>query len=402
MADAQSESRDHHWADNLIYMEAGGDIVNLPEPARAEEGKERVVWGLLIALLITLPAFWMSSLPIRPFTLQGGRHPIDAVMIAIVLGMAVSNLWTLPTIFRPGIKFAIKKILPLGIILLGARLHFLDILRVGFAGLMLSLVEIVVALGLLFLFARIFRLPPKLAALLGIGTAICGGTAIVAAAPVIEAEDEDVVFSIATVTLLGLMAMFLLPVIGALAGLSPKAFGVWAGLAIHQTPQVIAAGFAHSQEAGETATIVKLARVCLLAPVVFLMGLAYARSKARGAHKVGLNPISYLRLFPIFVLGFLAMALLRTVGLLPDMTIHLSGESLVGRMLSTPDQSFNVASLARVSSKFCVVVSMAGVGLETNFSGLRKIGPKPFAAGLAAALIIGGLILALIMVLEIG
>ncbi len=112
---------------------------------------------------------------------------------------------------------------------------------------------------------------------LGIGTAICGGTAIVAAAPVIEAEEAEVVFGVATVTLLGLIGMFLLPVLGHWLALSDKAFGIWAGLAIHQLPQVVAAGFAYSPGAGEQATVVKLARICLLAPIVFIVGFIYAR-----------------------------------------------------------------------------------------------------------------------------
>ena len=136
---------------------------------------------------------------------------------------------------------------------------------------------LVIALLLLLLLTRALKLPAKLGVLLGVGTAICGGTAIVATAPVIEAEEKDVVFSVATVTLLGLIAMFTLPIIGQFLHLTSKAFGIWAGLAIHQTPQVIAAGFSYSPEAGGTATIVKLARVCLLAPVVFIAKSEVAR-----------------------------------------------------------------------------------------------------------------------------
>src|SRR5205807_8098122 len=151
----------------------------------------------------------------------------------------------------------------------------------------------VVALVLLFFLTRMLKLPRKLGVLLGVGTAICGGTAIVATAPVIEAEEKDVVFSVATVTLLGLIAMFSLPIIGHMLELSSKAFGIWAGLAIHQTPQVVAAGFAYSNEAGQTATIVKLARVCLLAPVVFLIGLVYARNKLKATGASERKNINY-------------------------------------------------------------------------------------------------------------
>jgi uncharacterized integral membrane protein (TIGR00698 family) len=189
--------------------------------------------------------------------------------------------------------------------------------------------ETVVALALLLLLTRLLKLPGKLGVLLGVGTAICGGTAIVATAPVIEAEEKDVVFSVATVTLLGLIAMFTLPVIGHLMDLSSKAFGIWAGLAIHQTPQVIAAGFSYSPEAGGTATIVKLARVCLLAPVVFIIGVVYARQKLKETGVSERKRINYFHLFPMFVIGFLAVALVNTVGLLPKLTLHIADGSLL-------------------------------------------------------------------------
>src|SRR5262249_55415031 len=156
---------------------------------------------------VTLVAMSLAEVRVWPFTLPDGRHPIEPVMMAIVLGMALSSCWAVPKSLQPGIKFSVKKLLPLGIILLGARLNFRDLAKAGFEGLVLSICETLVALLLLFLLTRLLKLPAKLGTLLGVGTAICGGTAIVATAPVIEAEEKDVVFSVATVTLLGLIAM---------------------------------------------------------------------------------------------------------------------------------------------------------------------------------------------------
>src|SRR5438093_8270785 len=304
---------DYSWAEYLDYMEGGGsDVLTLPAAkpvTAAEKKKEQPIWGVLVALGVTLVAMFAAELPFPPFTIAG-KHPIEPVMFAIVLGMVLSNVWALPKTLQPGIKFSVKKLLPLGIVLLGARLNFLDLVKVGAEGLALSVMETAVALALLLALTRVLKLPQKLGVLLGVGTAICGGTAIVATAPVIEAEEKDVVFSVATVTLLGLIAMFTMPVIGHLLGLSSKAFGVWAGLAIHQTPQVVAAGFAYSPtgkpyspEAGQTATIVKLARVCLLAPVVFTIGVLYARRKLKQTGAGERKRINYLHLFPIFVVG---------------------------------------------------------------------------------------------------
>ena len=327
---------------------------------------------------------------------------LEPVMIAIVLGMVVSNLWKLPKTLQPGIKFSVKKLLPLGIVLLGARLNFGEMMKVGLAGLALSALETFFALSLLLVLARWLKLPSKLGTLLGVGTAICGGTAIVATAPAIEAEDKDVAFSVATVTLLGLLAMFTLPVAGHLMDLSSKQFGVWAGLAIHQTPQVVAAGYAYSPKnmdyspvAGDTATIVKMSRVCLLAPVVFLLGLFYTRRKAREGDSAGTKRINYLHLFPMFVLGFVGMALMNTLGLLPELTVRHAA------LLGEGAHTITLASAAEQGSRFCILLSMAGVGLETKFSAMRQTGLKPFAASLVAVLLVAVVVLILIKALGI-
>jgi uncharacterized integral membrane protein (TIGR00698 family) len=306
--------------------------------------------------------------------------------------MVISNIWSIPRPLHSGIKFSVKKLLPIGIVLLGARLNFAEMLKVGGQGLALSVLETGVALFLLLVLTKLMKLPRKLGVLLGIGTAICGGTAIVAVAPVIEAEEKDVAFSVATVTLLGLIGMFLLPVLGHTMAMTEKAFGVWAGLAIHQTPQVIAAGFAYGTEAGETATIVKLARVCLLAPVVFVIGLVYARQKLKRTGVSEHKNINYAHLFPMFVLGFLAMALLNTAGLLPKVTAHITNASV----LHAGDREINTANFLEQISKICIVISMAGVGLETKFASMRQTGMKPFIASLVAVLVVAVMVLALI------
>jgi len=225
----------------------------------------------------------------------------------------------------------------------------------------------------------------------------------VATAPVIEAEEKDVAFSVATVTLLGLIGMFTLPFLGHALNLSAKQFGVWAGLAIHQTPQVVAAGYAYSPNgaeyspvAGDTATIVKLARVCLLAPVVFVIGVTYARRKLAKSGVTERKKINYLHLFPMFVLGFLAMALLKTFGLIPDLTFHVTDG-----LLKAGDHNVSLAGLAEQLSKFCIVISMAGVGMETKFASMKQTGLKPFAASLFAVVVVALLILGLIHALGI-
>jgi uncharacterized integral membrane protein (TIGR00698 family) len=388
---------DYSWAEYLDYMEGGGsDVLTLPaaKPVAkpVEQKKEWPVLGVALAVAVSLLAYWLSELPFPPFTVAGGGHPIEPVMLAIILGMVLSNAWSVPKGLHSGIKFSVKKMLPIGIVLLGARLNFQQMLTVGGKGLALAVLETVVALLLLLAMTHLLKLPRKLGVLLGIGTAICGGTAIVATAPVIEAEEKDVVFSVATVTLLGLIGMFALPFIGHALALSQKAFGVWAGLAIHQTPQVIAAGFAYGEEAGGFATIVKLARVCLLAPVVFVTGVIYAKQKLKSTGATENKRINYAHLFPMFVLGFLAMALLNTVGLLPQMTFHIAHSPVI----SPGDHQVNMAKMLDQVSKFCIVISMAGVGLETKFLSMRQTGLKPLVASFVAVVIVAALVLGLI------
>jgi uncharacterized integral membrane protein (TIGR00698 family) len=341
-------------------------------------GATGVVPGLILAIAVAAAAMYLSELPFPPFTLANKSHPLEPVMLAIILGMILANVLTLPAALTPGFKFASKRLLPLGVILLGARLDFYKIIQVGAAGAAMSVLTILAGLGMFLLFIHLGWVKRKLGLLLGIGTAICGGTAIVAAAPVIEADDEDVSFSVATVTLVGLVAMFALPVIGRAMNMSDWAFGVWSGLSIHQTPQVIAAGFSYSDPAGETATIVKLARVSLLAPALIAVGWLATRGDGH-AHR----PKSLRGLFPVFVLGFLAMALLRTLGWLPT--------------FSAGGRTIDPVKLCDTGSKLLIVTAMAGVGLETRFAALKKTGLRPLLLGALAAGVITATVLVVVV-----
>jgi len=391
---ATSANAEYDWAKYLHCMEGTPEVESLPV------SKPTVISpipGLLLCLGLTIVSYWAAGLHVWPFLING--HPtFEPVMVGIVLGMIAGNSLPLTKQFQPGIKFSVKKLLPLGIIFLGARLDFREILKLGGVGVAMSCLEVVLALILMIFLTRWLKLSGKLGTLLGIGTAICGGTAIVAAAPVIEAEEAEVVFGVATVTLLGLIGMFLLPVLGHWLAMSDKAFGIWAGLAIHQLPQVVAAGFAFSQVAGEQATIVKLARVCLLAPIVFIIGFIYARNKAKQHEAVRHGKINYWSMFPKFVLGFLALAFLRTRGWLPDISVHFPDQAAAA---GAPDKQYSLPAIAQACSGYCIVMSMAGVGLETKFKAMKQTGLKPLVAATVSALIIALVILGLIKGLKI-
>lgn len=383
------------WADYLSCMDGLPDAgLYLPPVKPPVPHAARLAWGVIAALAVAVASLYVAELPFPPFTLAGGRHPIESVMVAIVLGMAVANLAGLPRAMVPGLKFTAKKLLPLAIILLGARLDFMMIVKVGALGVALSVCTIILGLAIFGLFIRRGWVAPKLGLLLGIGTAICGGTAIVAAAPIVEAEDDDVTFGVATVTLVGLAAMFLLPLAGHAMHLSEKAFGIWAGLSIHQTPQVVAAGFAYGDAAGDTATIVKLARVSLLAPVLLIVSFRLAkRAQANGAQAAPKRATRWLSMFPSFVLGFLAIALLRTIGWVPDVTFHIAQSALWG----AGSHDVSLVKVCDAASKFLIVTAMAAVGLETSVTSLRRTGMRPLLLGLTASVVISAVILSVLL-----
>ena len=219
--------------------------------------------------------------------------------------------------------------------------------------------------------------------LIGVGTGVCGSSAIVALAPLIKANNEEITYSVGVINLLGVVAMLLFPVVGSLAMLDAEVYGIWCGLGIHATPQVIAAGFAHAgdgQTAGEMATIVKLVRISLLGPVVFVLGAWFAYTQRQAIYID--EPVRYSRLVPGFVVLFLAMALLRTLGFLPEVTLHLSEQFVFG----AGDRHIDLAGLLSQSGKWIITCAMAGVGLSTAFAAMKAGGIKPVILGVLSAI----------------
>ncbi len=337
--------------------------------------------GVLLASMLATSSTVLAHLQVWPFTDAQGRHPLDPVLLAIVGGIALTHAVKLPLTCEPGLKLASKKVLALGIVLLGARLDLSALLRVGVAGLAGS-AAVVASTFLLFRWlGPLFRLTQTDRILLAVGTAICGGTAIVAIAPLLRARDESVVVGVATMALLGLAGMAVLPVVAAVTGMSAWEFGVWTGLTIHQTPQVIAAGLAHSPEAGEIATIVKLARVCLLAPVAIALAL-WTKRRAGNSGTQGATHV--WRLVPGFVLGFGAMAVIRTLGLLPEVDLVWSLPFGSGSFAA----EFSVLHTFELAAGFLLTVGMAAVGLETRLDSVRSVGLRPLLAAASVSLIL--------------
>jgi uncharacterized integral membrane protein (TIGR00698 family) len=325
--------------------------------------------GLVAAAAVAVVAR-LASLALPP--------AFSEVLLAVLLGIVVANSGVLPASASPGLRFAVQRILRLGIILLGARLSLGDVAQIGGGALLLVVATMTVAFSFALVASRIAALPRRLAILIGVGTAVCGNSAIVATAPVIDAEDREVSFAVATITLFGTLAVFVYPIVGHLLALADPVFGVWTGVAVNDTSQVVAASAAYSPEARDVATVVKLVRNTLMAPLIVLIAWWWGRYGAR-VERAEVRA-GALRAFPLFVLGFLFMALLRTAG-------------VIDRPLAAPIDEI---------AKACILVALAGVGLSTRLGPLRVIGPRPFYVGFGTAVVMAGLSLAAVTALGVG
>jgi uncharacterized integral membrane protein (TIGR00698 family) len=341
-----------------------------PKPA---ERKASPWPGYLLAAAVTVFAFALHYLPISTLRL------ISPPILAIVAGVAARNLFLLPSHITEAAKVMVKRLVPITIVLTGAGLNLSAIAAVGLPAIGVTVLSMGIAMGAAYYAGRALGLWRRTAVLIGAGTAICGNSAIVAVAPLIEAEDDDVMLSMTAINLLGLTLMFASPLAGGLLGMSDQVYGVWAGSTIHAVPQAVAAGLAFSQKAGSLATLVKLVRVALLAPFVFVLAAVYARQ-----HTTRMT-VHYGRLIPPFIWGFVAMALLNTLGLLPVLEFRPGG----GEPLR-----IGLAAVLSQAGTWVLTLAMAAMGLEVNLRFLGQVGRTALIVGvIACAAMCGGSLL---------
>ena len=319
--------------------------------------------GLVAVVIVAIVATWVTGLV---------PASISVITVGMVAGIALANTVRLPDSFGPGIRFAVTVLLRLGIVLLGARLSLSAVLDTSLGAVAVIVTCFALALATVLWAGRRFGIPPRLALLIGVGTAICGNSAIVATAPIIGARDREVSFALSTITIFGTLAVVLYPFIGQLMGLSESVFGHWAGVAVNDTSQVAATGFAFSTDAGETATVVKLTRNLLLGPVLIAIALMQPDSSTDDAARPsGMRRL--LRAVPLFVVGFVVAAALNSLDLIPA---ALDGP------IST-------------ASAWLILVAIVGVGLSTRLGEMREIGWKPFVVGLVASGVLAAIGLAI-------
>jgi len=328
----------------------------------------------LIIIISVIARFIQSQITVN------GKEIVSAVAIAIILGILIRNLIGMPESCRPGASFAVKRLLRVGIALMGAQLSLGQVLKTGASSVLIVATCIVLAVLVVRLVSMRMGMSDRLGTLLGVGTSICGVSAIVATAPAIEAKEEETSMAVATITIFGLLAVLFYPLLGVSLGLSDQFFGTWAGTAVNDTSQVVATGLIFSQQAGEIATVVKLTRNLFMAPVIVALSWFYLRRRqAEGKMKGEGQGIKLQQAVPLFVLGFVGMAILNSFGAFPSAIRH--GIHIV--------------------SQFLIVAALAGVGLETNVAAMKKIGLRPFYAGLCAAVFMAAVSFGLITLMGI-
>jgi uncharacterized integral membrane protein (TIGR00698 family) len=355
-----------------------------------------LVPGLLLAALLAWLSVWLSEY-IGCNVMGFEKSPVSSVTMAILLGLIIGNIVALPDWLRPGFRFAVRKVLRLGIIMLGIRLSLFDVFRLGAVGVPIVLVCI---LGALFFCTRLsawLRLPARLGTLIAVGTSICGVSAIVATGPAIDAREEEVAYAVSVITIFGMVATLVYPYVAHLifADDAVKA-GLFLGTAIHDTSQVTGAALIFSDifslpRGLDVATVTKLVRNVFMAAVIPFMAFRHARKMAvqdRAGRKAELAS-----LLPLFVIGFLCLALLRSVG---DVGVHAGGRAFgVWGDAAWKD----IYSFAAHWAVNLMVVALSGVGLSTRLRILKGLGGRPFVVGFGAALIVGAVSFAAISLL---
>ena len=296
---------------------------------------------------------------------------VEYVLWAILLGLFVSNVASVPRIFRPGIA-TYELWLKLGIVLVGAKFLFADMLHLGGLSLMLVFVELALSLTVMTLLGKLFRLPPKLTSLLAIGSSICGVTAIMAAQGAIDPDEEDTSTAIAAILTLGAIALFAFPAIGHALHMGQQPYGIWTGLAVDNTAEATVTGALYGDEAGRFAVLAKTARSAFIGFVV--LGYAVYWASRGQASRVERKALFLWQKFPKFILGFVAISVLATAGFF------------------TKGQLVSLSNL----SKWAFLPAFAGVGLRTHLRDLVNQGWRPILVGVLGEIFIALVTLGLV------
>jgi len=323
----------------------------------------RAVWPGLVLLLVGAVVAWALSL---------GIPALSPLVMGVIVGAVVANTVTLPEQMAPGVTFGARSLLRVGIVLLGFRLSLGDLAALGSDGLLVVAVVVSATFIGTQAMARVMGVPGDLGLLVATGYSICGASAIAAVDGVIQADEEETAYAVGLVTLCGSLSIAVLPALAGPLGLAGEAFGTWVGGSVHDVGQVVATAAQDSEEAVAAATVVKLTRVVLLAPMIALIAFRRRRKiTAAGGQGEGEGEgagAKHPPLVPLFVVGFLAAILLRSTGAIPE-----SGLDAI-----------------KVAEKVFLTIALVGLGMGVRFDRLRRLGGRPLMLGLAAWVLVAG------------
>ena len=336
----------------------------------------KLLSGIALSVAIAAVACFIEGL--MPIHLIGGA------VIAMFIGMVINYFIGKNSFIASGVKFTSKKVLKFAIILLGLSLNINTILYVGKMSLVVMVFTLATCFGGGYFIGKALGLNWKLSNLISAGTGICGGSAIAAIAPTIDADDSDVAYAMSATFLFDMAMIVLFPIMGKAIGMSAEAFGIWAGTAVNDTSSVVATGYAFSEEAGDFATMVKLTRTLSIIPTVLTFALIQMNLKRKEAIKCGGDEkqiktnFSFKKIFPWFILGFLAMSVVASIFTLPA----------------------EVVTTTKSISKFLMVSALAAIGLNTSFKDMKKSGIRPMIHGfIISALVV---VVALLVEMALG
>lgn len=347
-------------------MTGAGPSAGGPAHVESTRSQRALVTGTAALVLTALAAAAMAVSAFAPLT-------ISDVLVALLLGLVVGQVQPISWL-GPAVARLAPVVLRTGVALLGARLSVDVILATGEEALLLILATMASSFLLVWLVGRRFGLPGDLTTLIALGMAVCGNTAIAAAAPVIGARARHISYAIATITIFGTTAVIAYPLLGGALAMPSSAFGVWSGISINDTSQVVAAGAAYSNSALIVATVVKLVRNAMIAPAVAVLAWRHRSQTLNSPWAL------FTKALPLFVIAFLGLATLRTIGLLTD----------------------ELAGAATTMSAPLIVAAIAGIGFSTNVGELSQVGMWPLLLGLVAGVSVAALTLFIVLVLGVG
>ncbi len=316
--------------------------------------KDMCLFILGVAICFAVAALSVLAEKLIPGDLLG------ASIIALFMGTIINSFFH-PKWIKPALKFTSKKILKLAIILLGASLSMGVIMSVGKMTFFVMIFTFAMCFGGGYFIRKLFGLNWKLSNLISAGTGICGGSAVAAIAPVIDADDKDIAFAMSSTFLFDMVMVAIYPIMGSLLGMSDIAYGIWSGTSVNDTASVVAAGYAFSEAAGDFATMVKLTRTVAIIPTVLVFAYIGTRMKRKELQaQSGSKKVNILGIIPWFIVGFLALAALNSVGFIP---VEISG-------------------IMKTASKFLMVTALAAIGLSTSLLDFKKAGLAPMFYGI--------------------